>query len=124
MKNIIPTCPNCRVRTFMVRDRSAEKAGGILGAIMGAGVVYSSNKTVSATAILLYGVASGAPIALGSLAVAPPAMGPVALGLIAVRGLLMTALSSSATGGLIGQYLDTKLRMRYHCNRCGCMVKG
>ena len=109
MKNIIPTCPNCRVRTFMVRDRSAEKAGGILGAIMGASVVYNSNKTVAATAILLCGVASSAPITLA----------PLALG-----GLFMTAFSSSATGGLIGQYLDTKLRMRYRCNRCGCMVKG
>ena len=124
MKNIIPTCPNCRVRTFMVRDKSAEKAGGILGAIMGASVVYSSSKTVAATAMMLCGVASGAPIALGALAVAPMAMAPVALGLIAARGLLMTALSSSATGGLIGQYLDTKLRMRYRCNRCGCTVKG
>lgn len=107
MNEIVPACINCKSRTYMVRDRSAEKAGGILGAIMGAGAAYSSGKAVAV-----------AGIAVQALLPAPLAI-PITLG-----SLGMAALTGITTGSVIGQQIDTRLRMRYRCNRCGYVVKG
>ena len=41
MKELVPACPRCNTSKFVVRDRSAEKAGTIVGGAVGAGSAYA-----------------------------------------------------------------------------------
>ena len=111
MSEPTPACPNCRVRTFMVRDRSAERAGTMLGALFGAGSALSATKAATITAIAL--------CSLSPTLLTRPLANPITLGTLTIA-----ALTGSTTGGFIGQQLDAKLRMQYRCNRCGCVVQG
>lgn len=116
MENKIPACIRCQTRTFMVRERSGQKAGALLGATFGMGAAYGSIKLATGLATLMLlslAPASGLAAALGA--------GPAP---IMFSRLIMAALSASMTGSVIGQQIDSRIRMRYRCNRCGCVVQG
>ena len=112
MEDKIPVCIRCQTRTFMVRERSGQKAGAIIGATLGMGAAYGTLKTSAALATLA--IISITPVSALAAAPAP----------ILVGRLIMAGLSGSMTGSLIGQQLDSKIRMRYRCNRCGNVIQG
>ena len=112
MEDKIPVCTRCQTRTFMVRERSGQKTGAIIGATLGMGAAYGTIKTSAALATLA--IISIAPVS--ALAATPT---PIMFG-----RLIMAALSGSMTGSIVGQQLDSKIRMRYRCNRCGSIVQG
>ena len=112
MENKIPVCIRCQTRTFMVRERSGQKAGAIIGATLGMGAAYGTLKASAALATLA--IVSIVPAS--TLAAAPT---PILVG-----RLIMAALSGSMTGSIVGQQLDSKIRIRYRCNRCGNVVQG
>ena len=112
MEDKIPVCTRCQTRTFMVRERSGQKAGAIIGATLGMGAVYGTLK--ASTALATLAILSIAPtVALATTSV------PIMLG-----RLIMAALSGSMTGSIVGKQLDSRIRMRYRCNRCGNVVQG
>lgn len=116
MEDKIPVCTRCQTRTFMVRERSGQKAGAIIGATLGMGAAYGTLKASTALATLAI-VSIASVSALGSALAAAPA--PILFG-----RLIMAALSGSMTGSIVGKQIDSMIRMRYRCNRCGNVVQG
>ena len=112
MEEKIPVCIRCQTRTFMVRERSGQKAGAIIGATLGMGAAYGTIK--ASTTLATLAILSLAPTV--ALATNPAS--------IMFGRLIMAALSGSMTGSIVGQQLDSKIRMRYRCNRCGSVVQG
>ena len=112
MEDKIPVCTRCQTRTFMVRERSGQKAGAIIGATLGMGAVYGTLK--ASTALATLAILSIAPTAALATTSAP----------IMLSRLIMAALSGSMTGSIVGKQLDSRIRMRYRCNRCGNVVQG
>lgn len=120
MENKIPACIRCQTRTFMVRERSGQKAGAFLGATLGMGAAYGSIKVSTAlVTLVLLSLAPASALGAGLASALGAGSAPIMF-----SRLIMAALSASMTGSVIGQQIDSRIRMRYRCNRCGCVVQG
>ncbi len=115
MKNTTPACPHCATNKYVVRDRSMEKTGTLLGGSIGAGSACAGIGTTTTKAVILGITNCIKPM----MAVAPP----VANGVLSIlHGALLGFMAGSATGHKLGELIDTKIRMKYRCKKCECVL--
>lgn len=115
MKESIPACPRCGTNKFVVRDRSLEKITTLLGGAIGATTAYlgvSSSTTIKA---IISGIGNGCQKVGGPV---------VGLSLAALQGALLGFMTESTTGNKLGETIDSKIRMRYRCKKCGHSLHG
>lgn len=105
MKESVPACPHCRTKTYVVRDRSAEKTGALLGGAIGAGAAWLVAKDEEKEGLCFLLLSAGALAA-------------------SLSTIMLGFLSGSVTGSAIGEQVDSRLCIQYRCNRCGWKVKG
>lgn len=107
MKDTIPACTLCETNKYVQRDHTAERIGTATGGALGALVACLGGAASIAACSLAPGSGSTLGAAAGS----------------ATR-LLLGFLSGSATGNLVGECIDAKIRMQYRCNQCGRIFNG
>jgi len=100
-KEIIPACVRCQTKIYVVRDRTAEKIGTVSGGIIGAAAAYIAAQAEESESVVVLGIK------------------------VAVfAAMLVGCLSGSATGNMLGERIDCKIRMKYRCLRCGAVIYG
>ena len=100
MREIIPACVRCQSKMYVVRDRTAEKIGTVSGGIIGAVAAYIAAQAEEADDIV------------------------VGIGGAVLAAMLLGFISGSATGNMLGERIDCKIRMKYKCLRCGSVIYG
>ena len=107
MKVPIPACAQCKTNKFVQRDHTAEKIGTAAGGTIGALAAYFGTAT-----------------SVGANAFAPGTAAIIGLAAGFATRLLAGFLSGSATGNLVGERIDAKIRMQYRCANCGRTIRG
>ena len=120
MKNTTPACPHCETNKYVVRERSMEKAGTLLGGSIGAGSACAGICTTLTTTTTTKAVIIGITNCLKPMMAVTH---PVANGVLSIlHGALLGFMAGSATGHKLGELIDTKIRMKYRCKKCGCIL--
>ena len=99
-REIIPACIQCQTKKYVVRDRTAEKIGTLSGGFIGAGIACASAHSEGVV---------GAAISTGA-------------GVL--TAMLFGFLTGSACGNIIGERVDSRIRIQYRCRCCGTVIQG
>jgi DNA-directed RNA polymerase subunit RPC12/RpoP len=114
-KERIPACPYCESNKYVVPDRTVEKIGTASGGVIGIGAAYAGCKA---------GAAGGAAVGAAAGAVISNLGTSLGTGLGAAGGAIVGFLAGSAAGNAVGQCVDSQIRMKYRCTKCGHVIQG